>query len=302
MEDLIGYKDGVAPEDLIKDADMASFMDDVVEASKITPVLVDFWAEWCEPCKTLTPLLEKVVMEARGAIRLVKVDADKNQELAQQLRIQSLPTVMAFKDGQPVDGFTGALPESELKNFIAKFATDGHDPNLQDYINKGNELLAEGKAEEALGLFSQILQADAENLDAIAGLASGFLKMGEVEKAQGVLKTLTEDRKAHPAIAAVIASLEFAEDRPEEGELIKLKEKVQKKPKDNQALYDLAEGLFASGQREDAADALLTIIAREREWNEEAARKLLLKMFEAAGPADPFTLQTRRKLSSVLFS
>lgn len=302
MEDLIGYKDGLAPEDLIKDADMASFMNDVVEASKITPVLVDFWAEWCEPCKTLTPMLEKVVREARGTVKLVKVDADKNQELAQQLRIQSLPTVMAFKDGQPIDGFTGALPESEIKNFIAKFASDGHDPNLQDYINKGNELLAEEKPEEALGLFSQILKADPENLDAIAGLAKVFMQMGQDDKARGVLKTLTEDRKQHPAIAAVLTSLEFAEGRPEEGELIKLKEAAQKKPADNQALYDLAEGLFANGQKVEAADALLTIVARESEWNEEAARKLLLKMFEAAGPVDPFTLQTRRKLSSILFS
>ncbi|MHA1544787.1 MAG: thioredoxin [Alphaproteobacteria bacterium] len=302
MDDLIGYKDGAVPEDLIKDADMASFMDDVVEASKITPVLVDFWAEWCQPCKTLTPLLEKVVIEARGAIKLVKVDADKNQELAQQLRIQSLPTVMAFKDGQPVDSFTGALPESEIKNFIARFAADGEDPNLQDYINKGNELLTEGKHEEALALFSQILQADAENLDAIAGLAQGFLKMGQDDKAREVLKTLTEDRKAHPAIATVLAALEFSEGRPGEDKLIKLKEAVEKKPEDNQAAYDLAEGLFAGGQKEEAADALLAIIAREREWNEEAARKLLLRMFEAAGPSDPFTLETRRKLSSVLFS
>lgn len=302
MEDLIGYKDGAQPEDLIKDADMATFMDDVVEASKVTPVLVDFWAEWCQPCKTLTPLLEKVVLEARGAVKLVKVDADKNQELAQQLRVQSLPTVMAFKDGQPIDGFTGALPESELKKFIAKFAGDGNDPNLQDYLIKGVELLAEGKNEEALGLFSQILQADAENLDAIAGLAKGYLQMGQIDKTREVLKTLTEDRKKHPAIAAVLTSLEFAESRPEEGELIKLKEAVEKKPKDNQVLYDLAEGLFAGGQKEDAAEALLTIISRDREWNEAAARKLLLKMFEAAGPMDPFTLQIRRKLSSILFS
>jgi len=302
MEELIGNKEGAQPEDLIKDADMASFMNDVVEASKITPVLVDFWADWCQPCKTLTPLLEKVVMEARGAIKLVKVDADKNQELAQQLRVQSLPTVMAFKDGQPVDSFTGALPESELKKFIAKFVGDGHGPNLQDVVIKGVELLAEGKNEEALGVFSQILQADAENLDAIAGLAKGYLQIGQIDKAREVLKTLTEDRKKHPAIAPVLTSLEFAEARPEEGELIKLKEAAAKSPKDHQALYDLAEGLFAGGQREDAAEALLTIIARDREWNEEAARKLLLKMFEAAGPMDPFTLQTRRKLSSILFS
>ncbi|MEE8294553.1 MAG: thioredoxin [Sphingomonadales bacterium] len=302
MEDLIGYKDGALPEDLIKDGDMASFLDDVVEASKEVPVLVDFWAEWCQPCKTLTPLLEKVVREARGAVKLVKVDADKNQELAQQLRVQSLPTVMAFKDGQPVDGFTGALPESELKNFIAKFANDGHDPNLQDYLKKAGELLAEGKTEEALGLFSQILQADPENLDAIAGLAGGLLKKGQDDKAREVLKTLTEDRKSHPAIAAVLTALEFAGNRPKEGELIKLKDAAQKTPGDNQAFYDLAEGLFANGQKDEAADALLKIISREREWNEETARKLLLKMFEAAGPTDPFTLQTRRKLSFVLFS
>ncbi len=302
MEDLIGYKDGVAPEDLIKDADMATFMEDVIEASKEVPVLVDFWADWCSPCKTLTPILEKVVKEARGTVKLVKVNADKNQDLAQQLRIQSLPTVLAFKDGQPIDGFAGAMPESELKNFIAKFAADGADPNLKDYIEKAAGLLVGDKFEEAMQLYSQILQADPENLDAIGGLAQGFLKMGHPEKAKEVLKTLEEDKKSHPAVAAVLTALEFEDAKPDEGELIKLKELSDKAPADNQALFNLAEGLFASGKKEEAAEALLKIIAREREWNEGAARKLLLKMFEAAGPADPFTLATRRKLSSILFS
>jgi len=302
MEDLIGYKEGVSPEDLIKDADMATFMEDVVEASKEVPVLVDFWADWCNPCKTLTPILEKVVKEARGAVKLVKVNADKNQELASQLRIQSLPTVLAFKDGQPVDGFAGAMPESELKKFIARFAGDTEGPDISEYLAKAAELLNDGHLDDAMGLYSQILQADPENLDAIAGLASGFLKMGHPEKTKEVLKTLTEDKKSHPAVAAVLSALEFEENRPDDAMLDQLRAAAEKAPKNNQALYDLAEGLFAAGKREEAADALLKIIARERAWNEEAARKLLIKMFEAAGPTDPFTLVTRRKLSSILFS
>ncbi len=294
--------DGKIDKGLIKDGNISTFAVDVVEASKAVPVLVDFWADWCQPCKTLTPLLEKAVLAANGAVNLVKVNADENQELAAQLHIQSLPTVMAFKGGQPVDGFTGTLPESEIKKFIAKLGGDSHAPKVDDFLAKAGKLLEGGEVEPALELYGQISQADPSNLAAIGGLARCFIKLGQIEKASEVLKMVPAESQGDPALASAFAALDLTQKEPEEGALIELKRKVEANPSDNQAAYDLARSLFAAGQRDEAASTLLDIIRRERGWNDEAARKLLLKMFEAAGPTDPFTAENRKRLSSILFS
>ena len=290
------------PENLIKDSNTQAFMADVVEASQTTPVLVDFWAEWCQPCKTLTPLLEKVVTAASGAVKLVKVNVDENKELAAQLKIQSLPTVMAFKDGQPVDGFTGALPESEIKTFIAKLAGDPQTPQVAEFIAKGNELLDAGEIEPAIQLFTQIVQAEPENLDAIGGLARALIKAGKEEEAKEVLKTITEENKSHPALAPAFAALELSAGAPDSGEIEALRKALAQKPKDKQMQYDLAEALSGTPDKQEAADLLVALVKKDRAWNDEAARKLLVKMFEAAGPTDPFTIENRRQLSSILFS
>lgn len=302
MDAPISTPDGKAPGELIKSSGMSAFMADVIEESKVQPVLVDFWADWCEPCKTLTPLLEKVVTDARGAVKLVKVNADENKDLAAQLRIQSLPTVMAFKDGQPVDSFTGALPESEIKAFIAKLGGSAHAPDIEEFLAKAKELLEAGEVAPALDLYTQITAAEPENLDAIGGLARAHIKAGQIEQAREILKTITEDNKSHPGLAPAFAALELAGSEPGGDDLIKLKKKAEADPADNQAACDLAQGLFAAGQRDDAAETLLGVIRRERDWNEGAARALLLKMFEAAGQGDPFTVETRKKLSAILFS
>ena len=294
--------DGKIDDSLIKDGTVSTFMVDVVEASKAVPVLVDFWADWCQPCKTLTPLLEKAVLAANGAVKLVKINADENQELGTQLRIKSLPTVLAFKDGEAVDGFSGALPESEINKFIAKLGGDSHAPNVDDFLAKAGKLLERGEVEPALELYGQISQADPSNLEAIGGLARCLIKLGKIEKASGVLKMVPAESQGDRALAGAFAALDLARKEPEEGVLIELKKKVEANPSDNQAAYDLAENLFAAGQRDQAASTLLDIIRREREWNDEAARKLLLKMFQAAGLADPFTVENRKHLSSILFS
>lgn len=290
------------PGDIIKDTDTAGFMTDVVEASRTVPVLVDFWADWCQPCKSLTPALEKVVKESAGAVKLVKVNVDENQELATQLRIQSLPTVMAFKDGQPVDAFAGALPEGELKAFIAKLAGNSHIPQVAEFIEKGNELLDAGEVEAAIQLFSQIVQAEQENLDAIGGLARAYIKAGREDEAKEVLKTITEDNKSHPALAPAFAALELSKSATDIGEIEVLRKTADQKPKDKQAQFDLAEALSGTSNKQEAADILLKLVAQDRGWKDEAARKLLVKMFEAAGPTDPFTITNRRRLSSILFS
>ena len=302
MNTILGNAGSPAPDGLIKSSDMSTFMADVVEESQVQPVLVDFWADWCEPCKALTPLLEKIVTEAGGAVKLVKVNVDENKDLAAQLKIQSLPTVMAFKDGQPVDGFAGALPESEIKAFIKKIGGDSKTPDIAEFLQKAKELLEAGEVAPALELYAQIAQAEPENLDAIGGLARAYLKAGHVDQAKELLKAITEDKKSHPGLAPAFAALELADGNDGDSDLDALRDAASKNPKDSQAHYDMAKALFAADMKDEAAEALLGIIARDREWNEDAARKLLIKMFEAAGSGDPFTIDTRRKLSSILFS
>ena len=287
----------------IKDANLQTFAADVLQASLEVPVIVDFWAPWCGPCKTLTPLLEKLVNEAKGAVRLVKVNIDENPEIAQQLRIQSIPTVYAFKNGQPVDGFMGAIPEGQLRSVIA--ALTGGDPGAgaaDDALEIAAEALARGDVGQAAGIFGQILQEDPGNPKAVAGLATCYLESGDLERAKTTLQLVRPDAANDESVRGVEAELQLKEKAASAGETAPLRAKVDANPADMQARYDLALALDARGDREGALEELLEMIRRERKWNEEAARKQLLTLFDAMGPTDPRTISARRRLSSLLFS
>ena len=292
--------------ELIKDSDTANFGRDVIEASMSVPVIVDFWAPWCGPCKQLGPLLEKSVQAARGAVRLVKIDIDQNQVLAGQLRIQSIPAVYAFFQGQPVDGFVGAQSESQVKAFVERLARQGGGsvgPSPLEQALEQAETALEGKQfAAASALFGQILQHEPDNEAAQAGMIRCHLESGDLEGARSMFEQVPEAQRAKPALASVAAALELAEAANEAGPVGELKAKVEASPGDHQARFDLAMALHAAGEREAAAEALLEILRRDRKWDDEAARKQLVKYFDAWGPSDPLTLQVRRQLSTLLFS
>lgn len=295
----------VGAAELVKDSDTATFTRDVIEASANVPVVVDFWADWCGPCKTLGPILEAAVTAARGKVRMVKVDVDKNQQLAAQLRIQSLPTVLAFANGQPVDGFTGALPESQVKAFIDKLvATAGPagDP-IAEALEQAKQLLDAGDVSNAGALYSRVLQADAENGAAMTGLAKCLVQIGNLEDARSIYDNAPEAIREGADMGAVKAALDLAEAGAKAAsEIHQLEARLKQNPKDMGARFDLASALFASGDRDAAITQLLELFAEDRQWNEEAARKQLLKFFEAMGPTDPLTIAGRRRLSTLLFS
>ncbi|HMB78111.1 MAG TPA: thioredoxin [Kiloniellaceae bacterium] len=292
--------------EFVKDVDQQAFGQEVVQASLKTPVIVDFWAPWCGPCKQLGPLLEKAVTEARGAVILVKVNIDENQELAAQLRIQSIPTVYAFFQGQPVDGFQGAKPESEIKAFVKRLAemagaSVGPSP-VEQALEQAQAALATGDHHQALALYSQILQHEADNKAALAGLVACQLAEDDLTSARETVDALEPDVLASSEFASVMAKLTLKEKAAAAGPLDELHARIAADPKDYQARYDLAIALQAAGQAEAAADELLYIVEKNLAWNDEAARKQLLTFFEAWGPTDPVTLQARRRLSSLLFS
>ncbi len=301
-----GKGDGATPPasaQVIKEGDTTSFIADVIEASREVPVIVDFWATWCGPCKQLGPVIEKVVSEQAGKVRLVKIDVDKNQALAQQMRIQSVPMVYAFVNGQPVDGFAGALPESQVRKFVEKvISLGGPGKAAGEFLKMADEAMKEKNWTEALGLYAQAAQADPENMKAIAGLARAQIALGEIEGAKALLDTVEESKRDDPEIVSARAALELAETPVDKGAIDDLKKKIEANPDDFAARMELAEALNAAGQREEALEQLLHILQKDREWNDEAARKELLKFFEAWGPTDPMTIKGRRRLSSILFS
>lgn len=293
------------PGDLIKDSDIAHFVPDVIEASHNALILVDFWATWCGPCKQLGPTLEKVVRQMNGAVRLVKVDVDKNQQLAGQLGIQSVPTVYAFKDGRPVDAFAGALPESQVKDFIKRHlgegAGAGGDP-IAEALTMAEELLTQGDAAGAAEIFSQILAHEPENAEALSGLVRAEIKAGQLDQAQALLDQAPPKLHHHAAISAARAALDLARQLVKTGSSADLRRKLAENPADHQARFDLALAYFANNEREAAVEELLEIIRRDRKWNDEGARKQLVTFFDAFGQSDPLTIESRRKLSSILFS
>ncbi len=297
---------GPAAGDLIKDATEATFMADVVEASMTTPIVVDFWATWCGPCKTLGPMLEDAVTAAGGAVKMVKVDVDRAQQIAQQLRIQSIPTVYAFWQGQPVDGFQGAVPQSEIKAFVDRLLELGGGEasggGLEEAVAAAEEMLEQGAAVDAAQTFAAILGEDAENVAALAGLAKAHIALGEIDKADGILSTAPEAAFNAPELEAVRAQIDLARQAQSAGPIDELHAKLDADPGDHQARLDLATALHADGQNEAAVEALLELFRRDREWNDGAAKAQLFKIFDALPPKDPVVLKGRRKLSSMIFA
>lgn len=289
--------------DLIKDSNTQAFMQDVIEASRQQPVIVDFWAPWCGPCKQLGPALEKVVKAANGKVRMVKINVDENQQLAQQMRIQSIPAVYAFVNGQPVDGFMGALPEGQIKQFVDRLGGQGSmAEEIEAVLADARALVEQKDYQNAAQLFAQLLQVDRENVGAIAGLVRCELALGDLENAQKTLALVPPAKANDPDVLSVKAQLELALNPVDTSEIGTLKAKVESNPDDFQARLDLAVLLNGANEREAATDQLIYVIRKMRAWNDEAARKQLVKFFEAWGPKDEFTIAGRRKLSSVLFS
>lgn len=292
-----------APADLIKDGTEATFMKDVIEASREVPIIVDFWAPWCGPCKTLGPALEAAVAAAKGRVKLVKIDVDRAPMLSQQLRIQSIPTVYAFFHGQPVDGFQGALPPSEVKKFVDKLSDmGGPDQGLAEALTAAEEMLAEGAAADAAETFAAILAEEPENAAAYGGLIRAHLAIGDLDQAQAIADAAPAKIAGSAEVTSAKAQIDLARQAAKAGPVDKLRAAVAADPADRQARFDLATALHAAGDVEGAIDVLLDLFKLDREWNEGAAKAQLLTIFGALKPQDPIVLKGRRRLSSMIFA
>jgi putative thioredoxin len=289
-------------DDVIKETTTANFRQDVIAESARQPVLVDFWAPWCGPCKQLTPVIEKAVKAAGGKVKLVKMNIDEHPQIAGQLGIQSIPAVIAFTKGQPVDGFMGALPEGQVKGFIERLVGPVGPSVAEDLLKEADARAAAGDASGAAELYAAVLAQDPENTAALAALAKLHLELGDVEGAKRFLAMAPEAKANDPAIAGARAAIELAEQASSLGDLGDLEQRIAANPLDHQARFDLALALNARGKRDEAIDHLVDIVRRDRNWNDDGARKQLLQLFEAWGPMDEMTNTGRRKLSSVLFS
>jgi putative thioredoxin len=287
---------------VVKDTTTQTFVKDVIEESKRQPVLVDFWAEWCGPCKQLAPVLEKAVRAAKGKVKLVKMNIDKHPSIPGQLGIQSIPAVFAFANGQPVDGFLGALPESQVTAFIERVTKDRLGGEETDLLKSADEALAQGDAATAANLYAQVLAQDSGNVAALAGLARSYVRTGAIEQAKQTLALVPEAKRNDAAVAAARAALDLAEQAKAVGPLAELEKKVADNPLDHQARFDLAVALNSKGRRAEAVDNLIEIVKRDRQWKEDGARKQLVQFFEAWGPTDEATVDGRKRLSSILFS
>jgi putative thioredoxin len=291
-----------AAADVVKDTTTQTFMKDVIEESKRQPVLVDFWAPWCGPCKQLTPVLEKAVKAAKGKVKLAKMNIDEHPAIPGQMGIQSIPAVVAFVNGQPADGFMGALPESQVMAFLERLTKGKVGGEEQDLLKAADQALVDGDAATAAEIYAQLLAEDGANVHALAGLTRCYVETGALEQAKQTLAMVPEAKRNEAAVAAARAAFEVAEQAKSLGPFAELEEKVLANPLDHQARFDLAIALNAKGKREEAAQQLLEIVKRDRKWNDDGARKQLVQFFEAWGFADPAAVEGRKKLSSLLFA
>jgi putative thioredoxin len=289
-------------DDVVMDTTTQTFVKDVIEESKRQPVLVDFWAPWCGPCKQLTPILEKAVKATKGKVKLVKMNIDDHPAIPGQMGIQSIPAVIAFANGQPADGFMGALPESQVVAFLERLTKDRIGGEAQDLLKAADAALAEGDAARAAAMYSELLAEDGGNVPALAGLARCYVETGALDQAKQTLAMVPEAKQNDAAVAAARAALEIAEQAKSLGPVSELEQKVAANPLDHQARFDLALALNGQGKRAEALDHLIAIVRRDRKWNDDGARKQLVQFFDAWGPADEATVEGRKRLSSILFA